>query len=403
LVLKGEIKMPRGKNLQEMDAKNPQSRTAVNRGAKPADTMPKLTTGIPDGQTGGWEDLGGPTPENYRNDDDSAKYKDAAGRIAQVKDVVNRGAKPADPTPHLASGAVKESLDDEDDDLLDDEELEDEDLDEEELDEETDEDEDEDEDELEEETDELEEDTLEDFDIEEDVNALMEGEELSEAFQEKARTIFEAALKTRATQLKEALEAQYEQALIEEVEAIKGELEERVDSYLEYIAEEWLEENRLQVETGIKVKVTESFLEGLKGLCEQHYVQMPEEKYDVLEGMVEKLDEMEEKLNEQIEKNIHLNQKLSESVADRILDDVSEGLAVTQKEKLATLAESVEFEGETSYRDKLVTLRESYFPTRRVPQAAEVQTLSEDYDYSPESVSDVMSTYLRAADMFRKS
>lgn len=377
--------MPRGNNLQEMDAKNSQSKTAVNSGAKSAEPMQKLSGNIPPGQTVGWEDLGGPTPENYKNDDDSAKFKDASGRISQVKDVVNKDAKAAEPMAKLPSGAVKESLDDEDEELLEDEELED-------L-----EDEEEVEDELEEEI------YVEDFNVDEDVNALMEGEELSEEFQEKARTIFEAALKTRANQLKEALEAQYETALIEEVEAIKEELEERVDAYLEYVAEEWLEENRLQVETGIKVKVTESFLEGLKGLCEQHYVEMPEEKYDVLEGMVEKLDEMEEKLNEQIEKNVRLNQRLSESVADRILDDVSEGLAVTQKEKLATLAGSVEFEGEQTYRDKLETLKESYFPTHRVSRSAMTQTLSEGYDYSPEPVSDAMDSYLRAANMFSKN
>jgi len=385
--------MPRGKNLQEMDAKNPQSKTAVNANAKAGDPMQHLTTGIPAGQTTGWEDLGGPTPENYKNDDDSAKFKDPAGRIAQVKDVVNKGAKAADPTPKLASGAVKESLDDEEEELLEDEELEDEELEDQEEYDEDEELEDEEEEEVYE----------EEFNVDEDVNALMEGEELSEEFQEKARTIFEAALKTRANQIKEALEAQYEEALLEEVESIKEELEERVDAYLEYVAEEWLEENRLQVETGIKVRVTESFLEGLKGLCEQHYVQMPEEKYDVLEGMVEKLDEMEEKLNEQIEKNIRLNQRLSESVADRVLDEVSEGLAVTQKEKLATLAESVEFESEQVYREKLETLKESYFPTRRVLQQVVTETLSEGYDYSPEPTSDVMASYLRAADMFRKN
>jgi len=124
--------MPRGKNLQEMDAKNPQSKTAVNANAKAGDPMQHLTTGIPAGQTTGWEDLGGPTPENYKNDDDSAKFKDPAGRIAQVKDVVNKGAKAADPTPKLASGAVKESLDDEEEELLEDEELEDEELEDEE-------------------------------------------------------------------------------------------------------------------------------------------------------------------------------------------------------------------------------------------------------------------------------
>lgn len=384
--------MPRGTNLQEMDAKNSQSKTAVNQNAKPAEPMQHLKDNLPPGQTAGWEDLGGPTPENYRNDDDSAKFKDPAGRLSQVKNVVTKNAKPADPMPHMKKGAVKESAEDEDEELLEDQE--DEELDELE------------EDESEEDLDETEEDDEvyeEDFNVEEDVNALMAGENLSEEFQEKARTIFEAALKTRATQLKEALEAQYEEALLEEVEAIKADLEERVDSYLEYVAEEWLEENRLQVETGIKVKVTESFLEGLKGLCEQHYVQMPEEKYDVLEGMVEKLDEMEDKLNEQIEKNIRLNQRLSESVADRILDEVSEGLAVTQKEKLATLSESVEFESESSYREKLLTLKESYFPARRVNKQANLENLSEDFVYSSEPVSGTMAQYLAALQMIGQS
>jgi len=379
--------MPRGKNLQEMDAKNPQSKSSVNANAQPGDPMQHLTTG---GQSTDWEDLGGPTPENYRSDDDSAKLKDPAGRLSSVKNVVNKGAQSGDPMPHLAKGAVKESLEDDEDSELDEEV--------EELDEQEDlETEDEDEDEVLEDEPEL-----EDFSVEEDVNALLDGENLSEEFQEKAKTIFEAALKTRAAQLKEALEAQYEQALIEEVEAIKEDLEERVDAYLEYVAEEWLEENRLQVETGIKVKVTESFLEGLKNLCEQHYVEMPEEKYDVLEGMVEKLDEMEEKLNEQIEKNIRLNQRLIESVADRVLEEVSEGLAVTQKEKLATLSESVEFEGEASYREKLTTLRESYFPTRRASKPADSEMLTEDY-ISPEYHSDTMYRYLQAAEMVRKN
>jgi hypothetical protein len=366
--------MPRGKNLQEMDAKNPQSKTAVTANAQPGDPMQHLKTG---GLSTDWEDLGGPNPENYRTDDDSAKLKDPAGRLSPVKNVVNKNAQSSEPMPHLAKGAVKESLEDDDENDVEDLEDEDEDI------------------EVEPE--------LEDFNVEEDVNALLSGENLSEEFQEKAKTIFETALKTRASQLKEALEAQYEQALLEEVESIKEDLEERVDAYLEYVAEEWLEENRLQVETGIKVKVTESFLEGLKNLCEQHYVEMPEEKYDVLEGMVEKLDEMEGKLNEQIEKNIRLNQRLTESVADRVLDEVSEGLAITQKEKLATLSESVEFEGETSYREKLTTLRESYFPTRRAYRQADTEVLTENFEYTPEYYSDTMSRYLQAAEMVRKN
>ena len=140
--------------------------------------------------------------------------------------------------------------------------------------------------------------------------------------------------------------------IAEEIEAAKESLAERVDSYLEYVADEWFEENALAVEDGLKTEMTESFLEGMKGLFEEHYVTIPEDKYDVLESMVEKLDDMETKLNEQIEKNISLNSRLAESVADGILDQVSEGLAQTQKEKLASLSESVEFESEDQYREK---------------------------------------------------
>ena len=203
---------------------------------------------------------------------------------------------------------------------------------------------------------------LEEFSIEEDVNALLEGEELSEEFQEKARIIFEAALRSKVSEIKEAIEEQYAQALAEEVEEIKEALAERVDSYLEYVADEWMQENALVVEKGLKTEMTESFLSGMKDLFEAHYVSIPEDKYDVLESMVEKLDDMETKLNEQIEKNISLNKRLAESVADGIFEQVSEGLALTQKDKLASLAESVEFESEEEYREKLETLKESYFP-----------------------------------------
>ena len=170
-----------------------------------------------------------------------------------------------------------------------------------------------------------------------------------------------AALKSKISEVKEQLEAQYAAALSEEIDEMKVELQERVDSYLEYVADEWLQENELAVERGLKTEMTESFLEGMKSLFEEHYVNIPEEKYDVLSAMTDKLDDMETKLNEQIDKNISLNKRLSESVADGILADVSEGLAVTQKEKLASLAEGVEFESEESFKEKLTTLRESYF------------------------------------------
>jgi hypothetical protein len=374
--------MSRGKNLQEMEVGTKQSKTAVNASARPADPMQKLTAGIPDGQSTGWEDLGGPTPENYKSDDDSAKLKDAGSPLKQVKDVVNRGAKAAEGMKSLKkSDAVKEEEELDDEEVISEEE-------EEVTDEVT---ESEEEEEVEEEVEEVE----EEFDIEEDVTALLSGEDLSEEFQEKARVIFESALRSKVNEIKESLEAQYEERLVEEVVEISEALQERVDSYLEYVAEEWMSENQLSVEKGLKEELTESFLGGLKGLFEEHYVQIPEEKYDVLESMVEKLDEMETKLNEQIERNINLNKRLSESVADRIFDEISEGLAVTQKEKLASLAESVEFGSDTEYREKLETLKESYFPSRVVAPMATTETLSEGVDIIPEYHSDSMNAYLR--------
>lgn len=365
-----------GGNLQEMEAAaGNQSKTAVNAGAKSGDPMPKLQN---DGsQLGGVEDLGGPTPENYKPDDDSAKLREPS--LKTVKDIVNKGAKPADPTPKMSkeeSEVDEEEIIEESPEIVDEvvEEEVDEDLVEEEV------------------------EISDEVDVEEDVNALLGGEELSEEFREKAKTIFEAALKSKVVEIREALEARYERHLIEEVEAMKDTLIERVDSYLEYVSDEWVSENQLAIENGIKTEMTESFLSGMKGLFEEHYVTIPEEKYDVLHSMVDKLDEMETKLNEQIQKNISLNKRLAEAVADGIFDEISDGLADTQKEKLASLAESVEFESETAYREKMKTLRESYFPTRTVPSAtAKTETLSEGVESVPAEViySTDMNQYLK--------
>ena len=381
--------MSRG-DLQEMEVGTKQSRTAANANAKAADAMPSLSGATP-GQTGGWEDLGGPDPTNYRPTDDSAKLKTPGATLKQVKDVVNKGAKPAE-----AMKAVKEDEEfeyDEDEELLEAAEEE-----EEEEEEEggkkkgkKEEDDEEDEEEMEEE-----------YNIEEDVNALIGSEDLSEEFREKARTIFEAALRSKVSEIKESLEEQYAVALAEEVEEIKTELAERMDAYLEYVAGEWMEENALAIEKGLKTEMTESFLNGMKGLFEEHYVSIPEDKYDVLESMVDKLDEMETKLNEQIEKNVSLNKRLAESVADGIFEQVADGLADTQKDKLASLAESVEFESEEEYREKLETLKESYFPSRVVSPSARTETLSEGLDASPESISGSMATYLKTLSAFRK-
>ena len=384
--------MSRGKQLQEMEsASTPgqgggagsgakQSRTAVNSGASAPDPTPSLSGSTP-GQTGSYEDLGGPTPENYKPDDDSAKLKTPGTTLKQVRDVVNKGAKPAE--------AMKEEEDLEDEDILSEEEGDEDEVEEVE---ETEEDDEEDEDGV----------VEEEYDIEEDVNALLAGEDLSEEFQEKARTIFESALRSKVSEIKETLEEQYSNVLAEEVEEIKTELAERVDSYLEYVADEWISENALAVEQGLKTEMTESFLQGMRGLFEEHYVTIPEEKYNVLESMVEKLDDMETKLNEQIEKNISLNKRLSESVADGIFEQVSEGLADTQKDKLASLSESVEFESEIEYREKLETLRESYFPSRGVSPSARTETLSEGLDAVPESYSGSMASYLKTLSAFSK-
>ena len=383
--------MARKQQLDEMEAKNPQSKTKVNASAQSGDPMQKLTTGIPDGQTGNWEDLGGPTPENARPDDESAKLKDPSSHVKRVSEIIRgrKGSQEGDVAMPKMSMAEEEEQDEED--LVTEESCED--------------DEDDEDDKEKDKEDEDEDDEMkQDFDIEEDVEALVGGEDLSEEFKEKAKTIFEAALRSKVSEIKESLEEQYNQALQEEVQEIANELQERADSYLEYIADEWMHENQLAITRGIKEELTESFLVNLKGLFEQHYVSMPDEKYDVLENMVNKLDEMEDKLNEQIEKNIQLSKRLCEAVADGIFDDVADGLAATQKEKLASLAESVEFESEESYREKLETLRESYFPVTYVSSIAQPEVLTEDIDYSvPENYSGSMEHYLRAASMLAKN
>ena len=348
-----------GNNLQEME-------NVVTKGAAAAEPM--STAGIP------VEDLGGPTPENSRPDDDSNKLKEPGATLKQVKDVVNAKAAPAEEA-EVEVDEDQEVVSEAEDAVSEDSE------------------------EIVAEAEETEEELVEEegFDIEADVQALLEGEELSEEFEEKARTIFEAAIVSKVETIKEQLITSYQEALVEEVVAIKEELNERVDSYLEYVADEWFSENALAVENGLKSEVTESFLDGIKSLFEEHYVTIPEEKYDVLESMVDKLDEMEGKLNEQIERNVALNRRLAESSADGIFATVAEGLADTQKEKLATLVENVEFESEADYREKLATLRGSYFPeSASTPSTSE--NLSEEVctdEVISEEVSPMMQAYLQ--------
>ena len=372
-----------GNNLQEME-------NVVTKGAAKADPMPKLTTG---GTPASYEDLGGPTPQNSKPDDDSNKLKTPGTSLKQVKDVVNKGAKSADPMP----AGMKEEEEVEGEVVAETEVSQDEVVSEEEdavaehhtKDEEGNVIEHEEEVVAESESEQEE----EMIDVEQDIQALLEGEELSEEFQNKARTIFEAAIRTKLSEIKEQVKVSYEEKLVEEVASIKEELKDRVDSYLEYVADEWVQENKIAIEHGLKSEMTESFLEGMRGLFEEHYVSIPEDKYDVVENMVDKLDEMESKLNEQIEKNIAITKSLSEATADGIVSDVSEGLSSTQKEKLASLAEGVEFESEESYKEKLETLKESYFKT--APKRSDSEVLNEEAA-TPETTSGAMSAYIQA-------
>jgi hypothetical protein len=388
--------MSAGSNLQEMEVSTKKSVTAVNSGAKPAESRPSFDAKV-EGQSASWQDLGGPTPTGENSPlGDSNKLKSGA-TLQAVRNVVNKGAKAADAMPAKIVGKQasygeevendEELIEETEDDVVSEAAKEEkgEKGEKKEKDEEDDDDEEED---MEEEF---------EMDFSEDVTALVGGEDLSEEFKGRAALIFESAVRAKISEIKESLEVKFNTALVEEVAVIKEELTSRVDSYLEYVAEEWVDENALQIESGLKGELSESFMTGLKSLFEEHYVEIPEDRYDVLENMVIRLDEMEEKLNEQIERNVQLNHRLSEAVSDTILNDVTEGLALTQKEKLAGLAESVEFESESEYRGKLEALKESYFP--RSSGSSKREMLSEE---AQEDYGNAMNAYLRAVNKFSK-
>ena len=357
------------KELNEMD--NP-----VTRGAKAGDPMKKVDDSTSPGASASYEDLGGPTPQNYKSTDNSAALKPAS--VKTVKDIVNKGAKAAMPMDSIGTEVLKQGDNAEAEESA----------------------------EVVAENPETEETTVNEeevtLNVEEDLAALFGGEELSEEFQEKARTIFEAAVNSKVNEIQEAMTEEYEKTLTEHLEGVKSELIERTDAYLEYVSDEWLKENAIEVEHGLKTEMTESFLQGMKGLFEDHYVSIPDDKYDVLESMVNKLDDMEGKLNEQIEKNISLNQRLGESTADGIFSEVSEGLAETQKEKLRSLAEGIEFEGEDAYREKIVTLKEGYFPSTSKSKVSSNKSETISEGIANEEIVDngrAMNSYLSALNL----
>ena len=235
------------------------------------------------------------------------------------------------------------------------------------------------------------------YDFTEDVDALVAGEELSEEFRVKAATIFEAAVTSKVNTEVAALQEAFEATLTEEVEKVQTELAEKVDDYLSYAAETWMKENALQIEHGIKTEMAESFFNGLKGLFLEHNFTVPEEKFNLLDGMAGELNDMEAKLNEQIDANVALNKRVGEFVKMEIVNECAVGLAETQKEKLASLAEGVEFETEEDFRKKVETIKESYF-TRKAELAESVSEPTEEASEPlvEETVSGSMSKYVDA-------
>jgi len=234
---------------------------------------------------------------------------------------------------------------------------------------------------------------IDSVDVSEDVKALVEGEDLSEEFQTKAATIFEAAVKSKLRGEVERLEMENTQTVAEEIEAFKKELTEKVDSYLDYVVKEWMQENELAIDRGLKGEIAEDFITGLKALFEEHYIDVPDEKYDVLEGQAQKIEELESKLNETIEKMTAMNKEKSTLVREQVIAKVSTDLAETEKEKFEGLVEDVEFADEETFTAKLNTLKENYFP-----KTVATQTLEEEVEAGKQEVdvSGAMAAYMSA-------
>ncbi len=331
--------------------------SSVTAGAKPAEPQGKLG---PDGSSlAGIQDLGGPTPFNSKPDDDSNKMKTIAGGNAQAPTT-----KPSDASAQKAEfsdkGDVKAGHEPEGDVIA-------------------------------ENPVETEREVIE-VDLSADVAALTEGENLSEEFKEKAKTIFEAAVVSKLNEELDRMHEDYAKVLSEEIETVKTELSEKVDDYLTYAVGQWMEKNSLAVEAGIKAEMGESVLHGLKKVFVENYIEIPDEKVDLVDDLQSQLNNMESKLNESIEENVGLSKKVGGYIKNGIVTEIAEGLSLSQKEKLVSLAEAVEFENEDTFKEKVSTLRESYFSTK-----PEKTTVSEDVqvENAPESGS-AMEAYAQA-------
>ena len=237
--------------------------------------------------------------------------------------------------------------------------------------------------------------SFEDLDVSADVAALVEGTELSEKFAEKAKIIFESAVKAKISSEYDKLVEHFADELDKQVNAAKAELSEEVNGTVNYAIGQWVEQNQVAIDRGIRNEITEDFIAGLKGLFEEHYISIPDEKVDVVEGMAESIREMEARLDEQVKANVKLQNSLNETARKNILNNVSEGLADTQKEKLAALAEGLEFVSEESFSKKVTTIKEAYFKETAAPQS-EVADETPVEGASDSDVSPAMAQYLDA-------
>lgn len=241
--------------------------------------------------------------------------------------------------------------------------------------------------------------TREDIDVSEDVVAMFAGDDLSEDFKDKATTIFESAVVAKVNEQLEKISANFESELAEEIDAVRVEMVEKLDSYTDYVVEQWMDENRLAVEQGIKAEMVENFMKGLKGLFEEHYIDLPDEKVDVVEELAGKVEDLEARLNEEIQRNVEMKSVVQEHAKKDLIDTVSEGLTETQRAKFATLAEGVDFKNEENFVKKLNTIKESYFgnlveDTSASYEFDEQEPLEEEV--KPAKVSGPMQDYVNA-------
>lgn len=234
------------------------------------------------------------------------------------------------------------------------------------------------------------------IDVSADVAALIKDEDLSENFKSKAAVIFEAAVNAKVKEQKAKIQAAYEEKLKEDAEVNKAKLTEKVDTYLNYVVEEWMKENSIAIERGIKGEIAEDFISGLKKLFEDHYIDVPDEKYNVLEDQASKIEELEKKLNEQVEKNVDLNQVNGEMKRQDIIDEMSSDLADTAKEKFNKLAEEVEYSNEKDFTTKVSTIKESYFGTKVKTSGNEIDEVVAGDSSQPEDLSNAMAAYTAA-------